>query len=47
MIVNLNIRKTTDGGLFVQYQEDGRAKDAVFITWRDFIFWLERATVNQ
>ena len=40
MITNLNVRQVSEGGLFVQFQEDGKAKDAVFATWESFSRWL-------
>ena len=41
VITNLNARVCTDGTIFVQYQEEGRAKDGSFPTWWNFIQWLE------
>lgn len=40
-IVNINARLTGNGGVFVQYQEDGKSKDAVFMCWEDFISWFQ------
>jgi len=40
VITNINARRTTDGGVFVQYQEDGKAKDGVHSSWGMFIVWL-------
>jgi hypothetical protein len=40
MIVNLNLRTLTDKTLFIQYQEEGKAKDASFTSWSAFIEWL-------
>lgn len=40
MITNVNARKTSDGGIFVQYQTDGKSKDAVFLNWSSFISWF-------
>lgn len=40
MVANLNVRVLTNKAIFVQYQEDGKAKDAAFLTWADFIEWL-------
>lgn len=40
MIFNLNARRLTDGTIFVQYQEDGRAKDGSHATWEAFVAWL-------
>lgn len=45
MIVNLNVRTLTDKTIFVQYQEGGKAKDASFPTWKDFILWLAEITI--
>ncbi len=39
-MVNLNVRVLDNGAVFVQYQEDGRAKDAAFIDWSVFLEWL-------
>lgn len=40
-IVNLNVRVLGNGAVFVQYGEDGKAKDAAFIDWPTFLKWLE------
>ena len=40
MIANINARKLTNEAIFVQYTEDGKAKDAAFMSWQDFINWL-------
>lgn len=42
-LYNLNARKTGCGGVFVQYQEDGKAKDAMFKSWDEFVQWLDGA----
>lgn len=42
MIVNLNIRVLGNGALLVQYQEDGKAKDAAYPNWEEFILWLTK-----
>lgn len=42
MIVNLNTRVLTNKAILVQYQEDGKSKDAAFLTWEDFIEWLRQ-----
>lgn len=39
-ITNLNARVLTDGTIFAQYQEEGRAKDGSFPTWSAFTAWL-------
>lgn len=41
MIVNVNARTVTEGGIYVQFQENGRAKDAVFENWDKFVDWLK------
>lgn len=41
MLVNLNVRKLGNNAILVQYQEDGKAKDAAFLSWIDFIAWLQ------
>jgi hypothetical protein len=40
MITNLNVRVLGNGAIFVSYQEDGKAKDAGFVDWHEFIHWL-------
>lgn len=41
MIVHLNLRILTDKTIFIQYQIDGKAKDGSFISWNEFIKWLQ------
>lgn len=43
MLTNLNARRTTCGGVFAQYQQDGKAKDAVFKSWEEFADWLRKS----
>lgn len=43
MICNFNVRVLTNGAVFVQYHEDGKAKDAAFMDWSAFIQWLTEA----
>jgi hypothetical protein len=40
VIANINIRVLGNGYLLVQYQEDGKAKDAGFADWGAFINWI-------
>ena len=40
-MVNMNVRVLGNGAVFVGYQEDGKAKDAAFLGWSEFIEWLE------
>lgn len=40
MTVNYNIRVLGNGAVFVQYLENGKACDAAFMNWGDFITWL-------
>jgi len=40
MIVNVNARITGNNSVYVQYQEDGKSKDAGFSSWETFIEWL-------
>ena len=40
-MVNMNVRVLGNGAIFVGYQEDGKAKDAAFVGWNQFIEWLE------
>ena len=35
-----NVRVLGNGAIFVQYGEDGKAKDAGFQNWDEFITWL-------
>ncbi len=46
-MVNLNIRVLGNGAILVQYQEDGKAKDAGFLSWTDFISWLTEKTIGN
>jgi hypothetical protein len=39
-MTNIQIRVLTNGAIFVQYQEQGKSKDAAFMTWPEFINWL-------
>jgi hypothetical protein len=41
MITNLTVRVLGNNAVFVQYHEDGKAKDAAFMDWKAFIVWLE------
>lgn len=40
VVVNLNVRVLGNGHIFVQYQEDGKARDAGFPHWFAFLDWL-------
>jgi hypothetical protein len=40
-IYNVNARKCTAGGVYVQYQLDGRAEDCAFADWQLFISWFQ------
>jgi len=40
MIYNINARKLTDDTIFVQYLENGLAKDENHINWEAFTNWL-------
>jgi hypothetical protein len=42
MMVNVNARLCTDGSVYVQYQEDGKARDAALPDWQAFTTWMER-----
>lgn len=44
-LANINARQLTNGAVFVQYQQDGKAKDAAFMTWADFVDWLRTQIV--
>lgn len=39
-IVNLNVRVLSNKAIFVQYQADGKALDAAFPSWQEFLEWL-------
>lgn len=41
MLVNLNVRKLGNDAVLVQYQEDGKAKDAAFPSWDELVAWLK------
>jgi hypothetical protein len=36
-VANINARQLGNGAIFVQYQQDGRAKDAAFQSWAEFM----------
>ncbi|MDB4552342.1 hypothetical protein N9016_01730 [bacterium] len=36
----MNIRVLGNGAVFVQYQENGKAEDAAFPSWKEFLEWL-------
>jgi hypothetical protein len=40
MITNVNARVLGNGSILVQYQQQGKAKDAGFSSWDLFIAWL-------
>lgn len=41
MITNLNVRVCNENNaIFLQFQEDGRAKEAAFPDWTSFLNWL-------
>lgn len=46
MIVNLNVRVLSNDAIFVQYQENGKALDAAFMTWEDYIAWLSAKVLS-
>lgn len=46
MIVNLNLRKC-ENGWFVNFTEDGRAKDRVFYTWQELCDWMSSKAEEQ
>lgn len=39
-MTNVNIRVLGNGAVFVQYQEDGKSKDAAFPDWETAINWI-------
>jgi hypothetical protein len=47
IIFNLNARVLTDKSIFVQYQEEGKAKDASFRTWMEFADWLKTKVAHD
>lgn len=52
-LFNVNARKLGNGAIFVQYQQDGKAKDAAFSSWDEYVAWLkaevdaEQSTENE
>ncbi len=46
MLTNLNVRKLGNGAVLVQYQEDGKSRDAGFASWNLFLMWLD-AKLNR
>lgn len=46
MLYNINARRTYDGGVYAQYQENGQAKDSVHKSWADFVDWLDLNTAS-
>ena len=43
-MVNLNVRVLGNGAILCQYQEGGKAMDAGFMNWGEFIQWLKEKT---
>lgn len=41
-IVNLGLRVLGNGAVFVQYAQDGKAKDAGLVGWKEFLSWLTK-----
>lgn len=41
MIVNVNARMCSNGGIYVDYQLEGKRMTAAFIDWAAFITWLK------
>lgn len=41
-IFNINARQLDNKAIYVQYQQDGKAKDAAFPSWPDFVLWLQK-----
>ena len=46
-LANVNARQLSNGAILVQYQQDGKAKDAAFMSWADFASWLHSQIVGQ
>lgn len=47
MITNLNVRVLGNDAIMVQYQQGGKAKDAGFSNWFDFLKWLQQELDTQ
>lgn len=39
-MTNLNVRVLGNGAVLAQYQENGKAEDAAFTGWDEFVQWL-------
>jgi hypothetical protein len=39
-MVNINVRVLSNGFIFVNYQQEGKAYNAAFLSWKEFIEWL-------
>ena len=46
MIANINVRVLGNKHIFVQYWDNGHARDAGFNSWAEFIIWL-KATIAK
>jgi hypothetical protein len=44
-MANFNVRVLTNGAIFCQYHEGGKAKDAAFTDWPAFVAWLTEQVV--
>lgn len=40
-IRNVSAQRTSDGGVYVQYLQDGVALDSVHTDWQAFIAWFQ------
>jgi len=47
MVLNFNTRQLSNGAIFVQYQENGKAYDAAFPTWNEYIDWLAKKVLDK
>jgi hypothetical protein len=39
-LYNVNARRCSEGGIYVQYQQEGQAKDRAFSSWNEFLRWF-------
>jgi UDP-N-acetylmuramyl tripeptide synthase len=39
-VSNVNVRITNNNAVYVDYSKNGKALNAAFMTWADFIKWL-------
>ena len=47
MIANINARIWTNNSVYVQYQENGKAKDITLANWLAFVEWVTMKVQNE